>query len=182
MARSAGRGASAVGSSWWATLGGALLLIVLGFGVGLVAGAGFEEPGLVIDHLLGRTTELPLAEASSSPPERAADLSSLVSPLGSGAQAPAAVGAAPPTAAPKPASGSYAVQVGAFAKRAPAEGLARELREAGLQTYVSAARSGRARFRVRVGPLASRQEAERVAARLKKDHQLPTWILARDPG
>ena len=52
------------GPGWLATLGGALVLVVLGFGVGLVAGAAFEEPDLVVDHLAGRTTEVALARGS----------------------------------------------------------------------------------------------------------------------
>ena len=45
--------------------------------------------------------------------------------------------------------------------------------------FVSFARSG-ARFRVRVGPIPTREEATRLASRLKSGHQLPTWILSRD--
>ena len=59
-----------VGPGWLSTLAGAALLLVLGFGVGLLAGAAWEEPELVMDHLAGRTTELPLvAEISADPAE-----------------------------------------------------------------------------------------------------------------
>ncbi len=50
------------GPGWIATIGGALLLIVAGFGVGLVAGAASEEPGLVVDLVASKTTEVPLPE------------------------------------------------------------------------------------------------------------------------
>ena len=39
------------------------------------------------------------------------------------------------------------------------------------------ARSDGARWRVRVGPVADRAEAERLSARLKRDEKLPTWVL-----
>ena len=48
------------GPGWFATIGGGVLLVVVGFGVGLVAGAAFEEPDLVVGHLVGRTTGVPL--------------------------------------------------------------------------------------------------------------------------
>jgi cell division protein FtsN len=35
-----------------------------------------------------------------------------------------------------------------------------------------------ARYKVRVGPLGSRSEAEQISERLKSEHRLPTWILA----
>jgi len=37
------------------------------------------------------------------------------------------------------------------------------------------------RWRVRVGPVDSRPDAERLAGRLKREEQLPTWVL-RDPA
>jgi DedD protein len=91
---------------------------------------------------------------------------------------------APPTppvaAAP---AGSVAVQVGAFSTSEAAESLATALRAKGFATYVSpGTKAGSARWRVRVGPLATREEAEVTAARLEKSEQLPTWILNEDAG
>jgi cell division septation protein DedD len=37
------------------------------------------------------------------------------------------------------------------------------------------------RWRVRVGPIAGRQEAEELALRLKRQDRLPTWVLP-EPG
>jgi hypothetical protein len=31
-----------------------------------------------------------------------------------------------------------------------------------------------------VGPIASREEADRIAARLKSKEKLPTWVLAEE--
>jgi cell division septation protein DedD len=35
---------------------------------------------------------------------------------------------------------------------------------------------------VRVGPFATREEADRSAARLKAEERLPTWVLDEDAG
>jgi DedD protein len=68
--------------------------------------------------------------------------------------------------------------VGAFAESAPAEKLAERLRRKGLPVFVTPGAGQRdSRWRVRVGPLASRAEAERVAARLKSEDRLPTWVI-----
>jgi len=167
------------GPGWFATLGGAAVLIVLGFGVGLVAGAAWDEPELVIDHFSGRTTPVPVGgsdeplRASQPPP----------APLGGGAAPPvrAVRPERPPVAAPSPRAGRHAIQVGAFGDRAAADSLAQELGKAGYEVYIIEDTGGSARFKVRVGPMAERAEAERLAARLKKDHRLPTWVLTRDP-
>ena len=74
------------------------------------------------------------------------------------------------------------MQVGAFAESSAAEELASSLRSSGLPVYVSpsAAAAGDQRWRVRVGPLATREEADRIAARLKTKEKLPTWVLTED--
>ena len=83
------------------------------------------------------------------------------------------------SAAPGPApSGGFAVQVGAFADASAAEQLASRLRAAGLPVYVAPSVDGDAeRWRVRVGPTASREEAEQLARRLEHEQQLATWVL-----
>jgi DedD protein len=75
--------------------------------------------------------------------------------------------------------GKVAIQVGAFGTSRAAERLASTLRDKGYRVYVSpGTASGEARWRVRVGPLATREEAEGTADRLKKVEKLPTWILS----
>ena len=70
------------------------------------------------------------------------------------------------------------MQVGAFAEGRAAEDLAATLRGKGYQAHVSAgAGAGSARWRVRVGPLASREAADRTASRLKAEERLPTWVV-----
>jgi DedD protein len=89
--------------------------------------------------------------------------------------------AAPTTAAPttlKPVEtagqapistrGNWAVQLGSFASRANADNLSRQLKGQGFSVYVLPGGSSTSvRYRVRVGPLADRDSAERTAAKLK---------------
>ena len=113
---------------------------------------------------------------------------------GEAATAAPDVAAAPP-AAPPPlpsadraaapgarAAGKLSVQVGAFAESRAAEQLAESLRGSGLPVYVSpsAAAEGAQRWRVRVGPVRTREEAEQIASRLKTKEKLPTWVLTED--
>jgi cell division septation protein DedD len=194
------RSQSGGASGWLATLGGALLLVAVGFGVGLVAGTAYEEPALVADHLALRTTEVALGpidgesgdfeefsgDVAAAPPLEAPEPAP--TPLGTGSlNRPAAVAPQPPPAS-KPAApasaaelaspgSGFAIQVGAFGSEAAAQQLAGELGKQGFRAYV-ASETGGARFKVRVGPLGSRSQAEQLALRLKRDHRLPTWIMA----
>ncbi len=170
------------GPGWFATLGGAAVLIVLGFGVGLVAGAAWEEPELVMDHFAGRTTEVPLLEGDgfdsdvsvdTSPPEEASR------PLGSPAESSPAE-RKPQTRPARSSTGGHAIQVGAFGDRNSAQELVETLRKASFSAYIVEDTGGSARFKVRVGPFVEREAAEASADRLKKEHRLPTWILSRD--
>jgi len=166
--------AKRAGPGWIATLAGALLLIVAGFGVGLVAGAAYEEPALVVDHLSGKTTEVPLPE--QAPPRVREDARDAVAPAE--ADAPKSKRAVPAVSSAPPA-GEFAVQVGAFATGAAADGLASELKKLGHPAYVADEGGVGARFKVRVGPIASRADADALADRLKREQRLPTWVLAR---
>jgi len=84
--------------------------------------------------------------------------------------------AAPPSAAPvetmapSPISSraGWAVQLGSFASRSNADNLSRQLKGQGFSVYVLPGGAGTSvRYRVRVGPLADRDSAERTAAKLK---------------
>jgi DedD protein len=79
--------------------------------------------------------------------------------------------AAVESAAPSPISpahGSWSVQLGSFASRANADNLTRQVKGQGFAAFVLPGGSGSSvRYRVRVGPLADRQSAERMAAKLK---------------
>jgi DedD protein len=153
----------------------------------------WEEPDLVMDHLAGRTTELPLVAEISADPAEAAEPEPLARPLGAREDSPVAsrsevpadppsVSMAPPARrATPPAEDGFAIQVGAFGDQAAATRLARELRAVGFPVYVRRGdERGGVRFRVRVGPVPSREAAVRLASKLESDHQLPTWVLSHD--
>jgi cell division septation protein DedD len=84
-------------------------------------------------------------------------------------------------AEPKPATtarGGFSVQVGAFGSEATARKLVNELQAAGFRPYISPlARPGKTLHRVRVGPVADRAEADKLAARLKA-RGLPVSVVA----
>jgi DedD protein len=85
---------------------------------------------------------------------------------------PAPAPAAKPTPEPaKPAAeaaGRFVVQVGAFAEAAAVREARAKVQKLGLATYTQAVEtSNGSRTRVRVGPFDSRDEAEKVAAKLK---------------
>jgi DedD protein len=122
---------------------------------------------------------------SAAPPPTARAPGAEISP-GSGAAAatpaaPAALGAnraasaravpAAPVETPSPSpisAARWAVQLGSFANRANADNLVHQLKAQGLTANVSSGGSGQSlRFRVRMGPFADREAAERTAARLK---------------
>jgi DedD protein len=75
------------------------------------------------------------------------------------------------SAAPSPTSvgrGSWSVQLGSFASRANADNLTRQVKGQGFSAFVLTGGSGSSvRYRVRVGPLADRESAERIATKLK---------------
>jgi DedD protein len=86
------------------------------------------------------------------------------------ATAPAATAKPVETATPTPIStrAAWAVQLGSFASRTNADNLSRQLKGQGFSVYVLSGGSGASvRYRVRVGPLADRDSAERTAAKLK---------------
>jgi len=188
-------------------LAGAGLLVVLGFALGVVGGLVMEEPDLLLDYLLGRTEQVavggeapagtpetpdvaarPPAEGEAKPPPREPPVAATAPDARAGAEARAEPSAAAEPAAPPLAvaavapAGGFAVQVGAFADATAAEQLARRLREHGHPVYVApSAGADTARWRVRVGPLSSRAEAEGVAARLAREERVSTWVLAESP-
>ena len=82
--------------------------------------------------------------------------------------------AAPPVAGAE----RFIVQVGAFAENSRAHEVRLKVEHAGLKTYTQVAetKDGK-RIRVRVGPFASRAEADKVAEKIRK-LDLPAALLA----
>jgi DedD protein len=188
------------GRGWLVSVLGLALVAIPGFALGLFAGVLWEDPGLILGDLAGDTDEVAWgpqsgeAEASAAALPGAAEASEDSAPVAEAEPpAPPDVAAAPPpappplpsaqrAAAPASRAGKLSVQVGAFGESRAAEQLADSLRKSGLKVYVSpsAASEGEKRWRVRVGPYASREEADKVAARLKTREKLPTWVLTED--
>ena len=164
---------------WLAAALGLGALAVIGFSVGVLAGVAWEDPGLLASHLLGGTEEVAWGPGPPGPAgERARP-----APAEAAMPRPRSPAPTAPAVAARPPEGRFAIQVGAFGESAAAERLAESLRRKGFAAYVSPGLGDRdARWRVRVGPLASREEADRTAARLKKAERLPTWVLSEDGG
>jgi DedD protein len=112
-------------------------------------------------------------EPSAAPPAAApaAETGPALAPASPARAAPPAHPAPVESAASSPtlnAHGSWSVQLGSFASRANADNLSRQVKGQGFAVFVLAGGSGTSlRYRVRVGPLADRESAERTAAKLK---------------
>jgi len=87
------------------------------------------------------------------------------------------------TAAPKPSdalpdTGRFIVQFGAFSDVAKSREVRQKVERAGLKTYAQVAKTADGdRIRVRVGPFATKAEAEKAASKIKA-LDLPASILA----
>ncbi len=174
-----------------------------GLSVGVIAGITWEEPGLVVGHWSGQTEGIDWGVGAEGPEagELAADGAipdtpsvAAPPPLGSrklpdaavsdrarsraGASASSARKAAPTSM--RPAAG-FAVQVGAFSEKRAAQALSDLLRAHGYPVYLSPTEGDPASWRVRVGPLGTRPEADQTARRLESAEKLPTWVLGEGP-
>ena len=177
------------GPGWLVTLFGAALLVAAGFAVGLVVGAVREEPAMWLQYVTGKSATLPAPAAAplAPPPAPAAAPAReprevappIVAPPSQAVLAPAAPSEPLPSVGSAPAAGTrFAVQVGAFSQSSEAEKLEAQLKRKGLPAYVQPATGAPdSRWRVRIGPLASRDEADRVATKLKTQDKLPVWVL-----
>ena len=89
----------------------------------------------------------------------------------------AATATAAASAALAPVEGRMVVQVGAFADADKAKEVRQKLEKAGLKTYTQVAETpGGKRIRVRVGPFATKAEADKAASKIKT-LDLPAAIL-----
>jgi cell division septation protein DedD len=164
------------GQAWLSTLVGILVLVVGGFLIGLVVGVVSEEPELVAGHVAGRSTEIDWTAPSPDGelgPQAGTWLGD--DDLGAGGAVPAVASAPPPR--PEAAGGAeFLVQVGAFADGVTARALAQRLSQGGYPVLVMEPTNDD-RWRVRVGPLPARVEADQVALRLKSEEKLSTWVI-----
>ena len=179
----------------WVGLGlGLVGLSAAGFVLGIVAGITAKEPEIVLGHIAGRSSHVPWDVAAAPPPEGQVPTAAAPTeadadrtrPLGAphGAPQPAArLGTEPGASVAAPGDGAFSIQVGAFDSSQSAEALVSALQGKGLPVYLTPAPStGDGRWRVRVGPYALRDQAERVAVRLKREEGLPTWVLSEERG
>ena len=173
---------------WLMTVAALLILIGVGFFLGVGLGIFAVGPELIVDHGRGHTEEIPWSVDAPTSIQGLTQPDSIAEQISGGA-APAAEPAEPAEPAdaavlPEEAKvrsrggNGFSVQVGAFADPGKAETLVRELRAEELPVYrIPSADSGDDRWRVRVGPVLSRAEADRLAVRLKNEFSLPTWVL-----
>ena len=69
----------------------------------------------------------------------------------------------------KPTAGRVVIQVGAFTDPAKVRDVRSKLEQAGLKTYTQVVdKDGKSTTRIRVGPYETREEADKVAARIRK--------------
>lgn len=81
------------------------------------------------------------------------------------------------TSAPAVPKGSVIIQVFSSADRSQAESIRAKLAGGGYQAYLSPIeRGGRTMYRVRVGPFASKSEAQKVADKVRTVYRLDTWV------
>jgi cell division septation protein DedD len=119
---------------------------------------GIEAPSSAAEDQVSRAYEAPQPAATVAPVREAAP--------------------AVEQAASNRGAGGFSVQVGAFAESDSAARTAADLRIKGFTVYVTPSAGSRdGRWRVRVGPMATRAEADDVAQQLKTRHQLPTWVV-----
>ena len=176
------------------------VVVAAGFAVGVIAGITWEEPGLVVGYLSGQTEGINWGGDAEGPEagDLAADgaisqASSVAAPPPLGlrkapdatvsdrARSVAGAGVSPAReAAPTRPAAGFAVQVGAFSEKRAAQALSDLLRARGYPVYLSPTEGRPASWRVRVGPLGTRPEAEKTARRLETAEKLPTWVLGED--
>lgn len=129
-------------------------------------------------------SELPAPAETPAPSEDRVAEPPVSRPAGAPVAAPAGVPPAAATtaaasaAASAPRPGRYVVQVGAFADAAAAREVRLKVEKLGLRTYTQVVEvEGGRRTRVRVGPFASREEAQQTLARIQRGN-LPGVVLA----
>ncbi|MGI4778308.1 MAG: SPOR domain-containing protein [Janthinobacterium lividum] len=141
-------------------------------------------------HVAVKPESRPKAEAKPEPKHESVKIA-VVKPAAAddGARARALldgkIAAAPPVASqpaapaviPAGDAGRFVIQVGAFADDAKAREVRQKLEKAGLKTFTNVAKTAEGeRTRVRVGPFASRAEADRAAGKVK-GLSLPAAVL-----
>jgi DedD protein len=108
-----------------------------------------------------RASSRPASPPSPSPPSPGPPTESAPAPPSQPSPAPSSAKSPPP-----PAGGKFVLQVGAYRDSAKAHALVEKLKARGLPAYMEPAPQGL--YRVRVGPYATRREAEDVILQVRK--------------
>ena len=177
----------------WATAAlGALVLVVGGFLLGVALGVVSEEPDIVARHMVGQSEEVTWND--SAPAEVSAPPASVPTTRLAEAEPERRPQAAQPVERVEQVeqveqveraedSTAWVIQVGAFSRSNSADALAASLKAKGFRAYLQpSAGASEERWRVRVGPLASEGEAQRMARRLEREESLSTWVLSEGGG
>jgi cell division septation protein DedD len=169
--------------AWLGTLLIGGVLIAGGFGAGVLLGVVTEEPAVLAGYWTGLSERVDLAVANPAelPPKQPAGAleaggaaAAQNQPLAASASTLPAVGAPP---------SGFAVQVGAFSSSEAARSMRARLEGGGYESFVAAAAASRdRRWRVRVGPFTTRDEAHRTASRLERREGLSTWVVSLGHG
>ena len=104
---------------------------------------------------------------------------SRITPAPSQRMAPARVVERPPQSSASPSRSGWAIQLASAASEDSATAMRDELISQGYDAYVRGSQSG---YRVFVGPLASRQEANRVRDQLSQQQRLDGFVVLYQPG
>ena len=98
-------------------------------------------------------------------------------PAPAGAPPPATPARTPKASAPAVPKGSVVIQVFSSADQSQAESIRAKLAGGGYKAYLAPIeRGGRTMYRVRLGPFASRGDAQAVADKVRKGYRLDTWV------
>jgi hypothetical protein len=176
---------------WWGRLGWTLVsafLICWAFVLGVLVGQGSLATPEQLAKLQKFLTSLPLVQGlweEKPPPKdhklKPPELSFYRGLEGEHPGEEKGKGKSPssaPVRSSTPKKGSYTVQVASFKDEAQALGLVRQLKGAGQDAYLlrSEVEGVGLRFRVRVGPFMTLEEAQGSASRIREQHKLAAYV------
>lgn len=126
------------------------------------------EPAKVSPPVAKATDKEPAAkkEVPAAAPVKADKPAPVAKPKDDGDKAQSLLEGKPPA---KASAGRVVIQVGAFSDPAKVRDVRSKLERAGVTTYTQVVeRDGKSTIRIRVGPYETREEADKVAARIRK--------------
>jgi len=149
-----------------------------------------KSPQLTFYETLAETKKQPLGTGINLPPQTEKKVEKAVEPLVEKQPVPQPIASPPPltTAAPQSVakvqvatSAEYVVQTGSFKKMEEAERLKSQLTVKGYQAFVQTAdlKEKGVWYRVLLGPLTTKSEAEALAGDLKKKERISGFVRKR---